>query len=682
MNKYSANKIKSFAILGHQGSGKTSLVESILLKTGVINAKGTVEEGTTVSDYTKEEKNAKISIYSSVIPVEYQDYKFNFFDNPGFFDFEMESRNSLKVARNAIIVVDGVKGVEVGTRKNYRLARRRQIPMAIYVSKMDKDNIKIDELLEQFQITFEKKAIPFTYPIIENGIFKGYLHLVDMTASIDNVVGEIPVQFKELATKLHQNLCEAAANVNDEILEKIFMEEEIPLEELTVALKECVNKGLLIPVVFGSSAKESGTNGLLKVCAEYLADETEEREIFGEKGEHKVELMEKVFDDGPFSAYVFNTIVDPFVGKISFIKVISGSVAKDQTILNVNKDVKERINNIALIRGKTQIESSIITAGDVGVLMKVDSLETGDSICDPANPVEFKKVQILEPAIYFGLEVKNKNDEGKITESLRKICTEDLSVTAERNPETKQLLVGCQGQSHIDNIVNKLLNTYNIEVVLSDAKISYRETIKGHSDVEGRYVKQNGGAGSFGVVKIKFCHSEEEFEFVNNVFGGSVPTNFIPCVEEGLRQSLLHGVLAGFPVIGLKAELYDGKSHPVDSKPLSFENAAKLAFKDGCKAANPVLLEPIMEVKVVAPNDYIGDIMGDLSKRRGIIMGIDPEGEEQYVTAEVPQSELGKYIIDLNTMTQAQASFSMKFIRYEELPANLVDKVVAENKQE
>jgi len=682
MNQYKAENIKSFALIGHQGCGKTSLLESLLYRSKNLEKKGSVEEGTTVSDFTKEEKQAQVSMYASVIPLEFEGFKFNFLDTPGFFDFEMETRNSLKIARNAIVVIDGSKGVEVGTRKTYKLARRRQIPMAIFVNKMDKDNIDLDKILDQLKNSFEKKAIPFTWPIGTAENHKGYLHLVDMTASINNEVVDIPAEYKELAEELHKNLIEAAANHDEAILEKFFMEEEITVEELKPALKLAVQKGSLIPVVFGSCKKDSGTKGLLGICKEYLASEIDDKELFGEKGEHKVEQGEKIFEDGPFSAYVFNTVVDPFVGKISFIKVVSGSISKDQTVLNTEKDVKERINNISMMKGKETVECSTITAGDIGVLMKVASLETGDTICDPSNPVQFKKVQTIEPTIYFGLEVKNKNDEGKITESLRKIASEDLSIVVSRNAESKQLLVGCQGQSHIDNVVAKLLNTYNIEVILSDAKISYRETIKGNSDVEGRYVKQSGGAGSYGVVKIKFSHSEQDFEFVNSVFGGSVPTNFIPCVEEGLKKSMDHGVLAGFPVIGVRAELYDGKSHPVDSKPLSFEMAASFAFKDGCKAAKPTLLEPIMEIKVVAPNEYIGDIMGDLSKRRGIIMGIDPEGEEQYITAEVPQSELGKYIIDLNTMTQAQATFTMKFIRYDEVPAMLVDKIVAENKSE
>ncbi len=682
MNQYNAHNIKSFAIIGHQGCGKTSLVESLLLKSKTIASKGSVEEGTTVSDYTKEEKAAQVSMYAPIIPIEFLEEKCNFIDCPGFFDFEQETRNSLRAARNAVLVIDAVKGVEVGTRKVYKLARKYNCPTFLFINKMDKENIKLDELLEQLRTSFDKRAIPFTWPIGQADEHKGYLHLVDMTASINGEVCEIPAEYNDIAKELHQNLIEAAANYDETILDKYFGGEEVSVEELSIALKKAVYGGKLIPTIFGSAKKDSGTKGLLRIVKKFAATEAEPKVFFEDKWSNEVDPNDVCKDEGPFSAYVYNTVVDPFVGKISYIKVMSGSISKDQTVQNVNKDVKERINNIGMMRGKDNIETSTICAGDIGVLMKVASLETGDTICEPGLDIKFTPIKRMEPTIYFGMVVKNKNDEGKITESLKKISTEDISIVVTRNPELKQLLVGCQGQSHIDNVVNKLQNVYNIAVDLEDAKISYRETIKGNSDVEGRYVKQSGGAGSYGVVNIKFSHSEEDFEFVNSVFGGSVPTNFIPCVEAGLRKSLEHGVLAGFPVIGVKADLYDGKSHPVDSKPLSFEMAASFAFKDGCKKAIPTLLEPIMEIKVVAPNEYIGDIMGDLSKRRGIIMGIDPDGEEQYITAEVPQSEVTKYIIDLNTMTQAQATFKMKFIRYDEVPSMLVDKIVAENKVE
>ncbi len=686
MKEYSPSQIKNIVVLGHQGSGKTSLMESVLLKSNTIAKKGSVDAGTSTSDYTKEEKNAKSSIYSSVLPVEYKDNKFNFIDTPGFFDFQIEIKQALRAARSAILVIDASKGVEVGTVKHWNYLRKKGLPSIIFVNKMDKDNINFDELLNSIRTRLDKRAVPVTYPIGHGANFEGFVNVVDMKARLYNGVecvdAEIWPEREEQVKALHEQIVESVANVDDEILEKVLMEEEVTIEEIRPALRKGMLEGNLVPIIVGSAAKDVGINTLLHVLYSYFPTEVDVRHPFGEAVD-ALEIIDRKMDvEESFSGLVFKTMVDPFVGKISYIHVRSGRLSKDQIVLNVNKDTKERINNIGLIRGKDTLDSSTITAGDIGVVMKVDSLETGDTICDPSAPIKYREMDKLAPTIYYSMVVGNKNDEGKITDALRKICLEDLSVTAERNTETKQLLVGCQGQSHIDNILFKLKETYKINATLEDAKISYRETIKGFADVEGRYVKQSGGSGQYGIVKIKFEHSDQDFEFVDDIFGGSVPGNYIPAVQKGLEESMKSGVLAGFPVIGIKATLYDGKYHPVDSSELAFKMAASFAFKDGCKQAKPTILEPIMEIQVVAPNDYVGDIMGDLSKRRGLIMGTEPVGEESYITAEVPQVELAKYIIDLKTMTQAQATFTMKFIRYSEVPNHLVDKIIADNKKD
>ena len=686
MKEYSPSQIKNIVVLGHQGSGKTSLMESVLLKSNTIAKKGSVDAGTSSSDYTKEEKNAKSSIYSSVLPVEYNDNKFNFIDTPGFFDFQIEIKQALRAARSAILVIDASKGVEVGTVKHWNYLRKKGLPSVIFVNKMDKDNINLDELLASIRSRLDKRAVPVTYPIGHGANFEGFVNVVEMKARLYNGVecvdAEIWPEREEQVKALHEQIVESVANVDDAILEKVLMEEEVTIQEIRPALKQGMLEGRLVPIIVGSAQKDVGINTLLHVLNAYFPSEVDVRHPFGEAVD-ALEIIDRKMDpEEVFSGLVFKTMVDPFVGKISYVHVRSGRLSKDQIVLNVNKDTKERINNIGLIRGKESIEASTISAGDIGVVMKVDSLETGDTICDPSAPIKYREMDRLSPTIYYSMVVGNKNDEGKITDALRKICLEDLSVTAERNTETKQLLVGCQGQSHIDNILFKLKETYKINATLEDAKISYRETIKGFADVEGRYVKQSGGSGQYGIVKIKFEHSDKDFEFVDDIFGGSVPGNYIPAVQKGLEDSMKSGVLAGFPVIGLKATLYDGKYHPVDSSELAFKMAASFAFKDGCKQAKPTILEPIMEIQVVAPNDYVGDIMGDLSKRRGLIMGTEPVGEESYITAEVPQVELAKYIIDLKTMTQAQATFTMKFIRYSEVPNHLVDKIIADNKKD
>ena len=686
MKEYSPSQIKNIVVLGHQGSGKTSLMESVLLKSNTIAKKGSVDAGTSSSDYTKEEKNAKSSIYSSVLPVEYNDNKFNFIDTPGFFDFQIEIKQALRAARSAILVIDASKGVEVGTVKHWNYLRKKGLPSVIFVNKMDKDNINFDELLASIRSRLDKRAVPVTYPIGHGANFEGFVNVVEMKARLYNGVecvdAEIWPEREEQVKALHEQIVESVANVDDAILEKVLMEEEVTIQEIRPALKQGMLEGRLVPIIVGSAQKDVGINTLLHVLNAYFPSEVDVRHPFGEAVDALEIIDRKMDSEEVFSGLVFKTMVDPFVGKISYVHVRSGRLSKDQIVLNVNKDTKERINNIGLIRGKESIEASTISAGDIGVVMKVDSLETGDTICDPSAPIKYREMDRLSPTIYYSMVVGNKNDEGKITDALRKICLEDLSVTAERNTETKQLLVGCQGQSHIDNILFKLKETYKINATLEDAKISYRETIKGFADVEGRYVKQSGGSGQYGIVKIKFEHSDKDFEFVDDIFGGSVPGNYIPAVQKGLEDSMKTGVLAGFPVIGLKATLYDGKYHPVDSSELAFKMAASFAFKDGCKQAKPTILEPIMEIQVVAPNDYVGDIMGDLSKRRGLIMGTEPVGEESYITAEVPQVELAKYIIDLKTMTQAQATFTMKFIRYSEVPNHLVDKIIADNKKD
>ncbi len=687
MKEYTPSNIRNVVVLGHQGSGKTSVVESLLKVTGAIANKGSVEKGDTVSDFTKEEKAATASFYNAVLPVEFEDCKLNFIDTPGFFDFQQEINCACKVARTAILVVDAERGVEVGTLKNWKYIRSHSIPSIVFINKMDKDNIKFDELVDSIREKLGKHAVPLCWPIGHGSAFEGFVNVVENKARIydgkESHDDEVWPERKEQAQKLKDMIVESIANVDDDVMMKVLEEQPVSDEEIKKGLKKAINAGVLVPVIVGSATKDVGVRTLMRQIVNYFPSEADLRTPFGEAAD-KTEIIERKVDvNEPFSAYVFKTIVDPFVGKISFIQVRSGSIAKDQNILNSTKDTKERVGAIAFMRGNKQIETSKITAGDIGIVTKLDSLETGDTICDPANPIKYQSVEVIEPTIFYALEVKNKNDEGKITESLRRICSEDLSITSSRNVETKQLLVGCQGQPQIDNVIAKLKTVYNIDVTLKEAKISYRETIKGTSDVEGRYVKQSGGSGQYGIVNIEFSPcKDKDFEFINDIFGGAVPTNFIPAVQKGLEDAMKTGILAGFPVIGIKARLHDGKYHPVDSSELAFKMAASFAFKDGCKLAKPTLLEPVMQIVVVAPNEYVGDIMGDLSKRRGLIMGIEPVGDEQYITAECPQSELATYIIDLKTMTQGQATFTMKFLRYDEVPANLVDKIVAAAKAE
>lgn len=683
MKDYQPDKIKTIALLGHQGSGKTSLIESLLFVNKLITKKGTTEDGNTHSDYTKEERNMKVSIYSSVFPIEYQDYKFNFLDTPGFLDFVSEVNSALKVAQSAVLLVDASKGIEVGTRLMWKSIRAKSKPSIIFINKMDKLSTPFEELIEQLRSKFGKRVVPICWPIGKSDNFDGFVDVLENKARIFNgntvEEGDVHPDKQEHINQLREMIVESVAEVNDDVCEKFLVGEKVENDELLSALTQAIREGQLVPILVGSATKNVGIATLLDKIKEYLPSATDLIEKFadGDEKEYEPRLVD-VSATAPFSGFVFKTVVDPFLGRISYVMVRSGSLSKDQTIYISNKEVKEKVSNISYLFGKDQPDATKIVAGDIGVIVKSNNLETGDTICDEANKVVYTPINNPQPTLEVGIVVKNKNDEGKIGEALRKLSMEDQTITVNRNQVTKQLIVGSLGQLHIDVITDKLKNIYNIDVKQEVARIAYKETIKGKSDVIGRYVKQSGGGGQYGIVHIKFEPFDGEFEFVNDIFGGAVPSNFIPAVEKGLLESMKTGVLTGNPVIGVRAILYDGKHHPVDSSEMAFKMAASFAFKDGCKQAKPTLLEPIMEVRVTVPNDYVGDVMGDLNKRRGLVMGMEPTNDESIIIAQVPQSEILTYIVDLKTMTQAQATYTSTFVRYDEVPTHIADKVIQE----
>lgn len=631
------NEIKNIIVLGHQGVGKTSMVEALLYAGKALTKKGSVKEGTSVSDYTKEEKKAKISIYSSIESITTNDSKINFIDTPGFLDYVNEVVCSLRVATGALLLIRGSKGLEVGTKKAWKYIKTFHLPTIIFVNKMDKDNVNFAKAVNEV-----REYIGNSVVVLQDENGNNMLENNDPT------------------------LVEAIATHNDDLMEKFLMEEPISKDELKVGLINAVRNGLLIPVLGGSATNDKGINELLDAIYTYLptADNFSEKDI-------------KCDVNAPFSAFVFKTVVDPFVGKMSYVHVRSGSLKKDMAIYNTSKQLKDKIGAVYTPFGKDQNEIDCVNAGDIAIVTKVNSLETNDTICDMNFEVIYDKIDTPQPTVFYGIVVANKNDDAKVGEGLKKAASEDLSISVERNSETKQLTVGCQGQMHIDTILDKIKNNYNVNVSTEDAKVPYRETIKGFADVEGRHKKQSGGAGQFGVVKIKFEPCDTDFEFVNDVFGGAVPTNFIPAVEKGLIESLKTGVLTGNPVVGIRATLYDGNYHPVDSNELSFKIAANLAFKEGCKKAKPVLLEPIFNVTVRVPSEYVGDVMSSVSKFRGTVGDIEIDGDEQIINALIPQIEFSKCVIDLKTLTQAQATFSFKFAKYSEVPMNIAEKVIA-----
>lgn len=687
MKNYSPSKIRNVAVLGHQGCGKTSLTEALLFTTGAIKRVGRIEDGSTVSDYTKEEKERQVSISTALLPIEWHDHKYNFLDTPGYFDFVGEVNSALRVARGAVIVMDASGGIEVGTEKAWEYVQRRNLPSVIFVNKMDKENVNFDKLLEEIREKFGKRAVPFCIPIGKEEAFEGFVNVVDMKARIydGNTCNDAEIWPEKMdrVNQLHDMIVESVAETSEELMEKYFDGVKFTPEEIHSGLRKGILEGELVPVLVGSALKNVGTHTLLDMIWDYLPAPVDMKKPFGVIPGTEEQIEREISVEEPFSAIIFKTISDPFIGKINLFKVRSGSVKRDQEVLIANKDKKEKMGLVFMLRGKEQLEVKEISAGDIGAVAKMQFPETGDTLCDPKAPIQYRGIPNPQPTLYKGIETIRKADEDKISDSLHKIMLEDLTFVVERNRETKQQLIGGQGITQLEVIKSKLHNTYGVEVNFYEPKVIYRETIRGKSDVQGKHKKQTGGAGQYGDVRIRFEPTEEPFEFVEKVFGGSVPKNYIPAVEKGLKDCLNKGVLAGYPVIGLRATLYDGSYHNVDSSEMAFRMAATLAFKKGVMEAKPVLLEPVMKIDITIPEDYMGDVMGDINKRRGRVMGMaSAPGGKQVVTAEVPQAELLTYTIDLKSMTQARGSFTMEFVRYEDVPMNLAEKIIEQAKEE
>jgi len=668
MKTYNADKIRNVALLGHSSCGKTTITEALLLNTKVTNRMGKVEDGNTVSDFDKEEKERQVSIGTSVIPIEYKDTKINFLDTPGYFDFVGEVYGALRVADSAVLVIDASSGIEVGTEKAWKYLEQRNMPRIIFINKLDKENIKFDELLDNLRDTFGKKVIPFTLPIGKGENIDGYMDILKGQSYIDSKLVETFPDTAAKAEELKAILMESVAETDEELLEKYFEGEEFTEEEIQTGLKKAVLEGELVPVIVGSAIKGLGIDMLMNTVVEYLPNALDAKSLKGSPSDS-------------LSAFIFKTIVDPFVGKISLYKVMSGKMKKDTDVYNANTGDTERIGSVFSLRGKEQLEVSEVEAGDIGATSKLQYFKTGDTISLKTAPVSYDKIDFPKPCYFMAVKGKTKDSDEKIGTGLQRLNEEDPTFSIERNIETKELIVGGQGNIQLDVLASKLKNNYKVDVELSPPKVAYRETIKGKSDVQGKHKKQSGGAGQYGDVRIRFEPSQEEFEFTEEIFGGSVPKNYIPAVEKGLRESLEKGVLAGCKVVNVKATLYDGSYHEVDSNEMAFKIAASLAFKKGMLEAKPILLEPIAKVEINIPDEYLGDIMGDMNKRRGRILGMEQQADgSQLVKAEAPMAEMYTYAIELKSMTQARGTFEVEFLRYEEMPNNLAEKVIAEYK--
>lgn len=687
MKNYTIKNLRNIGLIGHGGSGKTSLIEALLFHTGNTDRLGKVEDGTTVTDFDPEEKKRKISLSVAIAPIEFNETKINLVDIPGYFDFSGEMIQGMRAVDIATILVSGVSGVKVGTEKAWDYCNKIKLPRSFFINKLDRENSSYDKTLAQLKERFGISVVPIQYPIGSEDNFKGVINVISKKARIhDEKTNEIkevdvPEELLEKIDECKRMIMEAVAETNEELLDKYFSEGELSDEEIYNGLIEGSASGDIAPVMCGSASKSIGMRCFLEDVVECFPSpkySIPQKALDVKKNE---EVFIGLDENKPFSALVFKTIADPFVGKMSLFRVVTGKLSNEITVVNANKDKTEKLSNIFFMKGKSQIPTKEVVAGDIAAVAKLQYTETGDTLCDINNKVIFDKMNFPRPNISMAVLPKAKGDEDKISSALQKLLEEDPTFSVNRDTENAETIISGVGETHLEVIASKLKNKFGAEVILRLPKIPYRETIKGIADVQGKHKKQSGGHGQYGDVKIKFeprRDGESDLEFVDNVVGGVVPRNYIPAVEKGLRECMDKGVLAGYPVVGLRATLHDGSYHPVDSSEMAFKLATSIAYKKGLEQAKPILLEPIMKVEVLVPDEYMGDIIGDINKRRGRVLGMEQEGNLQKVNAEVPLSEMFKYSTDLRSMTQARGSFTSEIERYEEVPELEAKKIIEE----
>ncbi len=685
MKVYPTEKIRNIAVVAHGGAGKTSLCEAMLYTAGAITRLGKVEAGTTTTDFDPEEIKRQITINTSLAPVEWAGVKVNLLDTPGYFDFIGDVAGALRVADAAIVCVSAVAGVEVGTEKVWGYANDNNLRRLVFINKMDRENANFDRVLEQLRQFFGLNVVPVQIPIGAEAAFKGVVDLIKMKAFLFGEDGkkitesDIPAELAAQVESYREKLMEVVAESDDELLLKYLDGEPLSDDEMNTGLRKGALAGKIVPVLCGSATQNKGIQPLLDMVVTAMPSPADTGAVTGAKADSGQEVSVPVKADGPVSALVFKTFADPFVGKISYFKVLSGTLRGDSQLHNANKDRSERLGQLFTMLGKNQINLDQVPAGDIAAVAKLQVTATGDTLCDKAVNVIFPPINFPEPVITYAVEPKKQGEEDKVAAGLTRFLEEDPTFRMERNTEIKQTLISGMGELHLEFITSKLAKKFGVEVELTAPKIPYKETIRGTAKVEGKHKKQSGGRGQYGHVWIEFAPLPpgEYFLFEDKIFGGAVPKQYIPAVEKGLREAMESGVLAGYPVVDIRASLYDGSFHTVDSSEMAFKIAAHLAFKKGMEQARPVLLEPVMFVEVTVPEQFMGDIMGDMNSRRGRILGMEPADGFQKIKANVPMAEMLKYSIDLRSMTQGRGSFTMKFDRYEEVPAHIADQIVA-----
>jgi elongation factor G len=685
VNVYDGKNIRNVAVVGHSGTGKTSLISAILFDTGATTRLGRVEDGNAPTDYDDEEIARKITISAKLAFAEWNKTKINLLDTPGFVAFIQEARGALRVADAALVVVDAAAGAMVQTEKVWAYADEFKLPRMVVVNRMDRENASFERSLESIREMLGRNAVPIQIPVGEEKGFKGVVDLVSMKACLygpdDGVKfteGEIPADVAARAAEHREKLVEAVAEGDEALMEKFFEAGTLSDADLASGLKQQIAAGKLYPIVYASGLSNIGIPQLLNAIVNDLPDALFRESVAG-TDIHNAEIERRMDDAEPFSAYVFKTFSDPFTGRISLYRIYSGVLTAETHPYNVKKSVAERFAQIATMQGKALVTVGKLHAGDIGAVAKLKETATGETLADKTHQIAYPGVRWVEPVIAFAIEPKSRGDEDKISQAIHKLMDEDLGLAYSREPQTKEFLLSGQSQMHVELAVARLHKRYGVDVLIKPPKVPYRETIKGKADVQGKHKKQSGGHGQYGDCKIRMepLPRGGDFEFVNEIFGGSIPKNFIPAVEKGIQESRQKGVLAGFPTVDFRVVLYDGSYHDVDSSEMAFKIAGSLAFKKGIREARPCLLEPVMDVEIQAPDEFAGDLMGDLNSRRGRVQGMEVRGHTTVIKAQAPLAEMLSYASDLTSKTGARGSYTMEFSHYDEVPSHLSEKIIA-----
>lgn len=684
MSRYSIEALRNVGLISHGGAGKTSLAEAMLFNSGVTKRLGRVDEGNTVLDFDVEEVNRKLTINASLAPCPWKGVKLNLIDTPGYFDFVGEVKAALRVADAAVVVAEAVAGVEVGTEMVWRYADEYGLPRLVFVNKMDRENADFTRVVGMLQASFGRSVIPVQVPIGKEASFRGVVDLIHQKAFTFEGDGrqvsetEVPADLADEVSAQWEALIEAIAEQDDELLMRYLEGEEIPLEDVMAVLGRATAEGKLVPVLCGSALGNVGVQPLLDAIVDYLPSPADRGIVEGVNPQTGEGETREPSPDQPFSALVFKTLADPYVGKLTLFRVFSGKIKSDAEFYNASKETSERYGQLLILKGKEQqpVEEGI--SGDILAVAKLNVTTTGDTLSDKSRPIVLSPINFPRPVFSVAVAPKAKGDEEKISSGLTRLAEEDPTFTFERNVETKQLIISGMGEMHLDVITDRLKRKFGVDVLIETPKVPYRETIRSNVQTQYRHKKQSGGRGQFGEVFLELEPMErgQDFEFVDKIFGGAVPRQYIPAVEKGVREAMAEGVLAGYPVTDVRVILFDGKYHSVDSSEMAFKIASSQAFKKGFLEANPVLLEPIVKVEVYVPEEFMGDVMGDLNKRRGRILGMEAQGATQVIRALVPMAEMMKYAIDLRSMTQGRGTYTMDFSHYEEVPPQIGEQVI------